>query len=80
MGEGIKDRLSKRFEPFGRLRMEVSHGAIIAYSALALIMVVAFIIRILPLRWENLSAGTSLLNEFDPFYQFSVTQFMVNHS
>ena len=79
MGEGIRDRLSKKLSPFSRLRIEVSHGTIIAYSALALIMFVAFIVRILPLRWENLSAGTSLLNEFDPFYQFTVTQYMVNH-
>ena len=76
MGEGIKDRLSKRLAP---LRIELSHGQIIAYTALALILFVAFIVRILPLRWENLSGGTSLLNEFDPYYQFSVTQYMVTH-
>ena len=79
MGEGIRDRLSKRLEPFSRLRVEVSHGTIIAYSALALILIVAFILRILPLRWENLTSGTALLNEFDPYYQFSLTQYMVNH-
>ena len=79
MGEGIKDRLSKRLAPFSRLRIEVSHGTIIAYSALALILFVTFVIRIMPLRWENLSAGTTTLNEFDPYYQFTVTQFMVNH-
>ncbi len=76
VGEGIKDRLSKRLSP---LRIELSHGQIIAYSALALILFVAFIVRILPIRWENLAGGTSLLNEFDPYYQFSVTQYMVNH-
>jgi dolichyl-diphosphooligosaccharide--protein glycosyltransferase len=79
VGEGIKDRLSKRLEPFSRLRVEVSHGTIIAYSALALILFVSFIIRILPLRWENLTAGTTTLNEFDPYYQFTVTQYMVTH-
>jgi dolichyl-diphosphooligosaccharide--protein glycosyltransferase len=57
----------------------VTHDSIIAYSALALILFVAFIIRILPLRWENLAGGTSLLNEFDPYYQFSITQHMVNY-
>ena len=79
MGEGIKDRLGKRLEPFSRLRLEVSHGTIIAYSALALILFVSFVIRVLPLRWENLASGTTTLNEFDPYYQFTVTQFMVNH-
>ncbi len=79
MGEGIKDKLSDRMAPFSRLRIQVSHSQIIAVSALALILFVAFVIRILPLRWENLSAGTSLLNEFDPYYQFSITQHMVTN-
>jgi len=79
VGEGIKDRLSKRLAPFSKLRIEVSHGTIIAFSSLALILFVAFVVRILPLRWENLSAGTTTLNEFDPYYQFTVTQYMVNH-
>ena len=76
MGEGIRERLSKRLSP---LRIEVSHGTIIAYSSLALILFVAFVVRILPLRWENLSSGATTLNEFDPYYQFSITQYMVNH-
>jgi len=76
VGEGIKDRLSKKLSP---LRIELSHGSIIAYSALALILFVAFVVRILPLRWENLPGGTSLLNEFDPYYQFSIAQHMVSY-
>ena len=78
MGEGIKEKLGNRLAPFSRLRIEVSHGSIIAVAALALILFLAFVIRILPLRWENLSGGTALLNEFDPYYQFSITQHMVN--
>ncbi len=78
MGEGIKDKLSNRMAPFSRLRIQVSHGQIIAIAALALILFVAFVVRILPLRWENLSGGTALLNEFDPYYQFGITQHMVN--
>ncbi|MGZ4849991.1 MAG: STT3 domain-containing protein, partial [Candidatus Bathyarchaeia archaeon] len=78
MGEGIKEKLSNRLEPFGRLRIQVSHGSIIAISALALILFVAFVVRILPLRWENLSGGTAFLNEFDPYYQFSIVKHMVS--
>ena len=44
-----------------------------------MILFVAFTVRILPLRWENLSGGTALLNEFDPYYQFSITQHMVQN-
>jgi dolichyl-diphosphooligosaccharide--protein glycosyltransferase len=59
--------------------MQVSHGSIIAFSALIMILFIAFTVRILPLRWENLSGGTALLNEFDPYYQFSITQHMVDN-
>jgi len=79
VGEGIKDKLSNRFGLFSRLRFQVSHGQIIAMSALALILFAAFVIRIFPLRWENLSGGTALLNEFDPYYQFGITQHMVTN-
>jgi dolichyl-diphosphooligosaccharide--protein glycosyltransferase len=59
--------------------MQVSHGSIIAFSALIMILFIAFTVRILPLRWENLSGGTALLNEFDPYYQFSITKHMVEN-
>jgi dolichyl-diphosphooligosaccharide--protein glycosyltransferase len=77
VGETIKERLGNTFSIFGKLRIQISHGSIIAYSALFLILFVAFTIRILPLRWENLASGKVLLNEFDPYYQFSITQHMV---
>ena len=79
MGEGIKERLGNGLSIFSRLRIQVSHGSIIAFAALVMILFVAFTIRILPLRWENLSGGTALLNEFDPYYQFSITQHMVQN-
>jgi len=79
VGEGIKERLNNGLSVFGKLRIQVSHGSIIAFAALVVILFVAFTVRILPLRWENLSGGTSLLNEFDPYYQFSITQHMVQN-
>ena len=79
MGEGIKERLGNSLSIFSRLRIQVSHGSIIAFAALVMILFVAFTVRILPLRWENLSSGTALLNEFDPYYQFSITQHMVQN-
>jgi dolichyl-diphosphooligosaccharide--protein glycosyltransferase len=79
VGEGIKERLNNGLSFFGRLRFQISHGTIIAFAALVVILFVAFTVRILPLRWENLSGGTSLLNEFDPYYQFSITQHMVQN-
>ncbi len=79
MGEGIKERLGNSLSIFSRLRIQVSHGSIIAFAALVMILFVAFTVRILPLRWENLPSGTALLNEFDPYYQFSITQHMVQN-
>jgi dolichyl-diphosphooligosaccharide--protein glycosyltransferase len=79
VGESVMERLGNGLSVFSRLRIQVSHGTIIAYSALILILFVAFTVRLLPLRWENLSGGTALLNEFDPYYQFSITQHMVNN-
>jgi asparagine N-glycosylation enzyme membrane subunit Stt3 len=79
VGEGIKERLGNSLSIFGRLRIEVSHGTIIALAALLLILFIAFTIRLLPIRWENLAQGKILLNEFDPYYQFSITKHMVDN-
>jgi dolichyl-diphosphooligosaccharide---protein glycosyltransferase len=79
VGEGIKEKLGSSLSIFSRLRIQVSHGSIIAFASLVMILFVAFTVRILPLRWENLAGGTALLNEFDPYYQFSITQHMVNN-
>ncbi len=76
VGENVKDRLGNGLS---KLHINISHGTIIAIAALLLILFTAFTIRILPLRWENAASGTSLLNEFDPYYQFSITQHMVNN-
>ncbi len=75
----MKERLGKGLSIFDRLGLQVSHGAIIAFAALFLILFVAFTVRLLPLRWENLAAGTAYLNEFDPYYQFSITKHMVEN-
>ncbi len=73
---GIKQTLSKGLKGFGRI--QVSHGAVITYTALLLILFVAFTIRVLPIRWE-IPSGTLGLNEFDPYYQYTVTNHMVQY-
>ena len=73
-----KERLVNGLKAFGRLRIQTSHASIICYSALLLILFVAFTIRVLPIRWE-ISSGTMRLNEFDPYYQFSLTRYMVQN-
>jgi dolichyl-diphosphooligosaccharide--protein glycosyltransferase len=73
---GIKQTLSKGLKSFGRI--QVSHGAVITYTALLLILFIAFTIRVLPIRWE-IPSGTLGLNEFDPYYQYIVTNHMVQN-
>lgn len=73
---GIKGTLSKGLKGTGKLRIPVSHASIITITALLLIIFIAFTIRVLPMRWE-IPAGTLGLNEFDPYYQFSLTGKMV---
>ena len=72
--ENITDSLKK----LGKLRIKVSHSSILTFSALLLILFVAFTIRMLPLRWE-IETGAIHLSEFDPYYQFSLTRYMVQH-
>ena len=80
LGEGdtAKERFVNSLKAFGRLRIHTSHASIICYSALLLILFIAFTIRILPVRWE-IPTGTVRLNEFDPYYQFSLTRYMVQN-
>jgi dolichyl-diphosphooligosaccharide--protein glycosyltransferase len=59
-------------------RFKVNHSTILVISALILILFVAFTVRILPMRWE-IPSGQIHLNEFDPYYQYSLTNYMVHN-
>jgi dolichyl-diphosphooligosaccharide--protein glycosyltransferase len=76
--ETLKERVINGLKGFGRLRLQISHASIMSFSALLLILFIAFTIRVLPLRWE-IPSGTVRLNEFDPYYQFSLTRYMVQN-
>ncbi|HVP92673.1 MAG TPA: STT3 domain-containing protein [Acidobacteriota bacterium] len=81
----VKETLSREhvvdsLKSLGKLRIRISHGSLMAYSALLLILFLAFTIRILPIKWEIQAGGNTLhLTEFDPYFQFHLTQFMVTH-
>lgn len=72
-----KDQVAGGLKSLGK-RFKVNHSSILVISALILILFVAFTIRILPLRWE-IPTGQIHLNEFDPYYQYSITNYMVQH-
>jgi len=57
---------------------KLNYSTIIVISALILILFVAFTVRVLPIRWE-IPSGQIHLNEFDPYYQYSITGYMVDN-
>jgi dolichyl-diphosphooligosaccharide--protein glycosyltransferase len=75
-----KESIVNGIKSLGKLRIRISHGSIITISALLLILFIAFTIRILPMRWEIApEKNTLLLSEFDPYYQYSLTKYMVEN-
>jgi dolichyl-diphosphooligosaccharide--protein glycosyltransferase len=73
-----KERVTRSIKSLGKLRIKINHSTAIAYSGLLLILVVAFTIRVLPIRWE-IQTGSLHLTEFDPYYQYSLTNYMVKN-
>jgi len=81
----IKEALSKEnivngLKSLGKLRIKISHGSIMTYSALLIILFVAFTVRLFPIRWEIQAGGDILhLSEFDPYFQYHFTEYLVTH-
>jgi dolichyl-diphosphooligosaccharide--protein glycosyltransferase len=80
---GIRSLLSKEhvvngLKSAGKLRIKISHGSLITFSALLLILFMTFIVRIFPIRWE-IQTGSLHLSEFDPYFQYRFTQYVVNN-
>jgi dolichyl-diphosphooligosaccharide--protein glycosyltransferase len=73
-----RDSVVGGLKSLGKLRIKVSHTSILAFSALLTILLIAFTIRILPMQWE-IQTGSMHLSEFDPYYYFSLTQYMVKN-
>ena len=79
----IKEILSKEhivngLKSLGKLRITLSHGSIMTFSALLIILLVAFTIRIFPIKWE-IQAGSMHLSEFDPYFQYRFTEYVIKN-
>jgi len=79
----IKEILSKEhivngLKSLGKLRITLSHGSIMTFSALLIILLVAFTIRIFPIKWE-IQAGSMHLSEFDPYFQYRFTEYIIKN-
>ena len=71
------DQFSNGLKSFGK-RFKLNRSTVFVFSALILILMVAFTVRILPIRWE-IPSGQIHLNEYDPYYQYSLTNYMVKN-
>ncbi len=68
-----KDSFKKAIKVVSSLRFEVSHETLLRFSALFLILVIAMVVRLLPIRWAF------YLSEFDPYYHYRLTKYLVEH-
>jgi dolichyl-diphosphooligosaccharide--protein glycosyltransferase len=73
-----KEHVVNGLKSLGKLRIKISHGSVITFSALLLILFVAFVIRLFPIKWE-MQAGSIHLSEFDPYFQYRFTEYVVNN-
>jgi len=73
-----RERIINGLKNVGRLRVKISHTSLLTYSTLALILFIAFTIRLFPMRWE-LQTGSLHLSEFDPYFQYRFTEYIVKN-
>jgi dolichyl-diphosphooligosaccharide--protein glycosyltransferase len=68
-----RDKIIEALKSVGALRLSISHSSLMYFSLLFLILFLAFIVRLLPIRWGY------YLSEFDPHYQYRLTKHMVEN-
>ena len=68
-----RENISRAFRSLGALRIKLTHAALLELSLLFLILILAFTIRLLPMRWGY------YISEFDPYYQYRLTKDIVQN-
>jgi dolichyl-diphosphooligosaccharide--protein glycosyltransferase len=68
-----REVLAERVQGARKSMSGVSRGTVIEYIALSLIVIIALAVRIMPIRWGF------YLNEFDPYLQWRMAQYVVDH-
>ena len=68
-----REVLADRVEGIRKTASGVSRGTVLEYIALGLIVVIALMVRMMPIRWGY------YLNEFDPYLQWRMAQYTVDH-
>jgi dolichyl-diphosphooligosaccharide--protein glycosyltransferase len=68
-----REILAERVQGTRKSLSELSRGTVIELIALALVVVIAVAVRLMPIRWGF------YLNEFDPYLQWRMAQYVVDH-
>ncbi len=71
-GLNLREKLSRSVQAIFNIRLAVSRSTLLTFSALTLILFLAFSIRMFPTRW-----GLEL-SEFDPYFQFRFSEHVLN--
>jgi len=66
-------RISHFLRKIRFIRPEVSSSSLLKFTILALIFILAFSVRLLPIRWGY------YLNEFDPYYHYRQTKYIIEN-
>jgi dolichyl-diphosphooligosaccharide--protein glycosyltransferase len=77
-----KEKILNAFKSVGKIRPKMSHTSTLTCASLALILLIAFVIRLFPIRWEidpTTGKTTLLLSEFDPYFQYRFTEYIVKN-
>ena len=68
-----REIVAERVDSIRKAASGVSRGTVLEYLALTLIIIIALGVRVMPIRWGY------YLNEFDPYLQWRMIQFTVDH-
>ena len=68
-----REVLAERVEGIRKTVSGISRGTVLEYIALSLIVIIALAVRMMPIRWGY------YLNEFDPYLQWRMAQYTVDH-
>jgi len=73
-----KERIVNGLKNLGKMRIKISHSSMMTFSALLLILFIAFAMRIFPMRWE-IQTGSMHLSEFDPYHQYRFMEYILKN-
>ena len=68
-----REVLAERVQGTRKALSQISRGTVLEAVALGLVVVIAVAVRIMPIRWGF------YLNEFDPYLQWRMAQYVVDH-